>query len=67
VGEVSWDAIEDGVRDSVKTAGGGMCGEAVAEVDNRAHGEAPMLGGKVGTLEHRSWSMEHEEWRGMLE
>jgi hypothetical protein len=30
VGEVSGDAMQGGVRDIARTAGGGRCGEAVA-------------------------------------
>jgi hypothetical protein len=46
--------MEDGVRDTTRTTGGGLCGEAVASVDSRAHSEAPILGGAIGMLKHVS-------------
>jgi hypothetical protein len=44
VSEVSGDAMEDGLKDTARTAGYGGRGEAVAEVDSRAHTEAHVLG-----------------------
>jgi hypothetical protein len=52
VGEVSGDAMEDGVRDTVRTAGTGWCWEAFALVDIRAHSERSTLGGTAGMLKH---------------
>jgi hypothetical protein len=44
--------MKQGVRNTTITAGGSGRGEAVAEVNNRAHGESPIFGGAVGMLEH---------------
>jgi hypothetical protein len=50
--EVGGDTVKHGVRNTASTAAGSGRGEAVAEVNNRAHGKSPIFGGAVGMLKH---------------
>jgi hypothetical protein len=50
--EASRNTMESGVWNTARTGGCNGRGEAVAEVDSRAHGEPQVLGGAVGMLKH---------------
>jgi hypothetical protein len=50
--EVGRDAMEKGVRNTARPGGRSGRGKAIAKVDRRTHGKAPILGRAVCVLEH---------------
>jgi hypothetical protein len=50
--EVGGETMEHGVGNTATTAGGSGRGEAVTEVNSRAHGESPIFSGALGMLKH---------------
>jgi hypothetical protein len=52
VSEVIGDTMENDIGNTARTAGCSKRGEAVAELDIRAHSEAPIFGGAVGMPKH---------------